>query len=81
MNIPQLLPVVRQPGVLEYSAWERKTERYLNGMQDYIHRAIENMPPTPGFLVVVDEKRMLDAFYKYVYRTSANRYRSYTIIE
>lgn len=72
---------ILQPGVMTYDAWVAKTEGYLVGMREYIERVLKFTPPPTGMHIHIDKEGLYDALFRYAYQTSANRFRSYTIIE
>ena len=75
-----MIPRILQPGVLSYEAWLSKSDKYLESMLEYIDDAIKNVPPTPGMIIKVDRAGLYDAFCRYLYSTSVNRFRRYEII-
>ena len=75
---------------MTYDAWMEKTGPYLDGMREYLELAL-NAPSmhsthsmhsssSHGTIMRVDKDRMYDALFRYVYRTSMNRFRCYEII-
>jgi hypothetical protein len=78
---PILQPKLVQPGLLSYEAWTFKHLHFLQGMKDYLERVLNTTAPwvTNG-TVQVDRTAMFDAFFRYLYRTSANRWRSFTAV-
>lgn len=77
-----LVPRLRQPDVLSYEAWCERVLPYLCGMQDYLERVLAASPAhPPGVTIRIDRDGLFAAFFRYVYRTSINRFRSYTIID
>lgn len=81
MSEAPLVPHVLQPGVLSYSKWCDKTEKYLAGMIDYLNRVLATTSCPPGCIATFDRESMYESFCRYVYKTSVNRYKSYHIIE
>lgn len=80
LEMETLRPRITQPGVLSFEAWMDKTDEWLVDMKDHLEFVLASTPPPPGMTVHIDRDAMYDAFFRYVYRTSVNRYRSYKII-
>ena len=82
MPCPPPRPFVRQPGVLSFEAWVERTRSYLAGMRSYLDRVLDASPLLAhGFARVPDRDSACLSFFRYVYATSANRFRSYVIVE
>lgn len=76
-----LVPRVRRDGVLSYDAWLEKTVDFRAGMRDFVERAIRTAAHWgPDSIVRIDMENLFDAFFRYTYRTSANRFTGYHII-
>lgn len=73
-------PILHSPGTLSFDAWLQRAAPYLAGMQDYLERILAHASPPPGMLMHIDMPGLRDAFAAYVYKTSINRFKQYTII-
>ena len=67
--------------VLTFDKWFEKVERYLNGMSIYINDLVDSVKQPANAVFFVDRQELFKSIAQYAYRTSANRSRSYEIIE
>lgn len=75
-------PTPRPPGQLTYEAWLLRTGDYLHAMRAYMEKARAAAAPlAAGLDTRLDLDALYDSLFRYVYRTSINRHRSYTIVD
>ena len=84
-QVEALCPRPGTVGVLSFDAWMLKSAPFLAGIRNYLERVLkttcEHLAISIGAPIHVDYEAMYASLWRYIYKTSINRYKEYKIIE
>ena len=75
------VPTLTQPSLLSYRKWCDKYDKFLCEIQSYVDNVFISTPVPPGFLVFMEKEDMYDSLFRYVYNTSASRFKRFHVID
>lgn len=78
----QCVPIMLTPGVLSYETWLNLYGHYVYGMLDFMDRALTYSLNVPmSYIVYIDRDTLYRKFLRFVYHSSLNRFKAYTVIQ